>query len=321
MNTKTKISNSNKTPPISINCAFWNIKDKSNPFDSVLASFVKYNKINFLILSENDNISDTEIRNATNLERIQFTKRTSKAKPWLYLYCSKDLIPFIKTHDTVDFKKDDVVDKDPRETEYFAKYLNKFERIVFLSIENNGEKLLVVPIHFPSKVFLSEKKQYLLAKRYKSIITEFAVNNDFSKTIIVGDFNMNPFEDGLIGIDCFHAISSREIAKQPHSFYSIPIECYYNPTWALHGDFKYQTKVEKPAGTYYLERAENIDYYWSLFDQVIMSPNAIPHFNEGSLQLIHEWGAGVKRINLLKDGVPNKSLYSDHLPLIFKLKI
>ena len=85
---------------------------------------------------------------------------------------------------------------------------------------------------------------------------------------------------------------------------------FYNPSWNLLGD-----RFHTP-GTYY--RQSEGSQYWSVLDQVMMRPDMVAHYDVDSLKVLNK----TKNDSLIStNGIPNKTKYSDHLPIIFKLNI
>ena len=71
------------------------------------------------------------------------------------------------------------------------------------------------------------------------------------------------------------------------------------------------------SGTMYYNSSDHINYFWHMYDQVLLRPELIPFFDDKGLEIVTNIGSE----NLLSDiGIVNKK-YSDHLPIIFTLKI
>ena len=69
------------------------------------------------------------------------------------------------------------------------------------------------------------------------MVTEAEEQVGHTRTVIVGDFNMNPFEPGMAGILGFQAVMDRRIAQRitrtvDRKEYSF----FYNPMWSRLGD-------------------------------------------------------------------------------------
>jgi len=126
------------------------------------------------------------------------------------------------------------------------------------------------------------------------------------KTIVVGDLNVNPFESGCIGLGGMHALPFREVAVKARTFQGMVYSKFYNPTWKFFG------KTEAPYTTYYYADSGNdVNFYWNAFDQVLIRPSLILAFDESKFRIIDK----TKSHCLMKNGKPNKTKYSDHLPL------
>jgi hypothetical protein len=83
--------------------------------------------------------------------------------------------------------------------------------------------------------------------------------------------------------------------------------------WGYFGDV-----TGSPAGTYYYERAEQTMYFWNIFDQVLLRPDLLPYFRSEDLQIL----TGDGRSSFLSaKGLPDNSIASDHLPVLFKLHL
>ena len=114
----------------------------------------------------------------------------------------------------------------------------------------SGETLLVVAVHLPSKLWATPDDQIFVA-----------LELGHSSTIVIGDLNMNPFDDGMIQATGFHAIPSHRIAtdrgwknhkgerKVDGKYYPF----FYNPMWNCFG-------VERggPPGTFFRDKANII---------------------------------------------------------------
>jgi len=173
--------------------------------------------------------------------------------------------------------------------------------------------ILLVAIHFPSKLHKSEAEQYAYSR---SVIKELErCENDIGHrhTIIVGDFNMNPFEEGLISADGFNAVVSKQIASTVGKIVDGEhYQFFYNPSWSLMGD------IDNLPGTYFYNKGGYLNYYWHTFDQVILRPELISRFNESSFKIV----TSISAISLLdSNGRPDSDNYSDHLPVVFNFNL
>jgi hypothetical protein len=132
------------------------------------------------------------------------------------------------------------------------------------------------------------------------------------RTVLVGDFNMNPFEAGLVGAAGLHSVMSRQVASRlVRTVQDREYRFFYNPMWSHFGDSK-----RKTAGSYYYDNSEQVNYFWNMFDQVLMRPELAERFDPGELSIV----ASVGSDSLVRaDGRPDGTRYSDHLPIIFRM--
>jgi len=130
-------------------------------------------------------------------------------------------------------------------------------------------------------------------------------------TLIIGDFNAHPFESTCIAADTLHAIPYIDELEEHNQSSAVKrFRKFYNPMWKLIGS------EEKPYGTYYFYKTGVINYYWHIFDQVMIRPPLIDAFDEESLAIISK----TANHRLLKGKRTNRKDYSDHLPLLCKLR-
>ena len=99
------------------------------------------------------------------------------------------------------------------------------------------ESILLALVHLPSKLYMEECDQLQQAIYLREEIETTEAESGNSNTVIIGDFNMNPFESGMIFATAMNALPCLRTAKsapriikgRTHSF-------FYNPTWNLFGD-------------------------------------------------------------------------------------
>jgi hypothetical protein len=125
---------------------------------------------------------------------------------------------------------------------------------------------------------------------------------------------LNPFESGLLSGNGFNAVMSRHIAeKKSRVVQGRTYPFFYNPMWSLFGDAS-----PGPPGTYYNSRSEHISFFWYMFDQVLIRPDLLGSFSNKDLSILDSDG----EISFLtKNGIPDGRMVSDHLPIIFKLRL
>lgn len=133
-------------------------------------------------------------------------------------------------------------------------------------------------------------------------------------TIICGDFNMSPFDCGMVSAQNFNATMDINIANmKTRDIHKKDYELFYNPMWNLLGD----NAAGRTPGSYYLNKKEFTNQFWFILDQVIMRPSIIPLFDIKGLQILTQG----KTYDLLDTNKKISSKFSDHLPLKFKVNI
>ena len=131
-----------------------------------------------------------------------------------------------------------------------------------------------------------------------------------SRTILVGDFNMNPFESGLVSSIGLNSVMSRQVASRgTRTVQGREYPFFYNPMWSHFGDARSAT-----AGSYFYDASQHVSYYWNIFDQVMLRPELADRFHPSQLSIVRAIG----RLSLVRpNGRPDKQKGSDHLPLVF----
>ena len=123
---------------------------------------------------------------------------------------------------------------------------------------------------------------------------------------------MNPFEAGMVGAAGLNAtMVRREALKESRTVQDKMYPFFYNPMWAHFGE-----RDHKPQGTYHYDSHEHVTYYWNMFDQVLVRPGLLDQFPNEGVEIMTEAGGTSL---LTASGRPNRTIGSDHLPLLFRL--
>lgn len=179
-----------------------------------------------------------------------------------------------------------------------------------IRIINNKDILCC--IHLNSKIYSGHEDSreiYMeqIIKDIQAVEQEMQTDN----TIVVGDFNVNPYDPSLVNARYFHGIPVYEETKRKsRTVAGEEYYMFYNPMWNLLGD------TQQPYGTYYYAGTNAVNTYWNIYDQVIIRPVLRERFAEDSLMIIKETQT---RFLLDNKGHPNKKI-SDHLPIVFEIR-
>lgn len=194
-------------------------------------------------------------------------------------------------------------------------------------------------VHFYSKLdgAYAQKVNQVFTYTIRSILKESkSLNIDCGKVMIMGDFNLNPYEElmyhnGKIEGDHLHTFPSRK------SFYHLSKRhdhFFYNPMWLVMGDQRVEsvadyhpsrfrsnyTNLVVEKSKFELLKIKNYEKNYNILDGVLLAKDLVPYF-EDRIWIKDSFMEHCSKKSLLNDDglTLNKDLYSDHLPIIFEL--
>jgi len=174
-------------------------------------------------------------------------------------------------------------------------------------------EVLVAAVHLPSKLFWSGESQSFECVELAQRIADEEDRAGHQRTVLVGDMNMSPFEPGMVSTVGLSGVMSRRIAERAtRVVQGRKYRLFYNPMWGHFGDLHDDT-----AGSYFHDNAEHTNYFWHIFDQVLLRPELAKQFDPKQLSILKSVGT---RSLVRSDGRPDATLYSDHLPIVFELE-
>ncbi len=266
-----------------MNVVFWNV-NKRRPHDQ-LCRIVKASKADLLVLAEctvdaaltgkllTDAGADFRLIN-TNAARVKVLCRT----PGVNLALEKEASNWSILH------------VEPGANQSFSPFL-------------------VAVVHFPSRLHWSVEDLNGHCKWLGDDIRAAEHKRNHQRTLVVGDFNMNPFEQGMVDAHALHAVMSRDVAeRESRTILRRSFTYFYNPMWRLMGD-----PLNGP-GTYFYRKATPVQYFWHTFDQVLLRPALLSIFDDSSLRIVRHDGTG----DIIIQG---KAKASDHYPIQFSLNL
>jgi hypothetical protein len=178
-------------------------------------------------------------------------------------------------------------------------------------------EILLCVVHFPSKLRQNPVDQTQFATHFGSnVLAPAEVKARHARTLLVGDLNMNPYEDGVVVYNGLHAVMTREIAqKAPRLVNRVESNrFFYNPMWRHFGE-----QPDGHAGTYYYRNPKARADFWNVYDQVLVRPDLLPFFRDEDLRILN-YDARLK-VSLLRNRKPDAESISDHLPILLRLSI
>jgi hypothetical protein len=278
-----------------VNILFWNIGEKD--FGDEIAAYAQKHEIDIIVLLE-DHIPQTKLLTTLN----------KKANKYYFCNSNRRRISIYTSFDSRSFKV--------KETN--SSYLSLVE------FEFLRKKILFGGIHLPSKLTLSTSESQAYVAHEVKLEVEFIEDKiGHTNTVLVGDFNMNPFELGMVAPNGFNSVMSRQIAsaiRRKVSGLGIgssrDYHYFYNPMWSYLGDLS-----NFSPGTYYFyEDSFDNHYRWNMLDQILIRPSLMGNFVANSLQIIESDVNGNALIDDTKRTRAKEQL-CDHLPVVFSMDL
>ncbi len=181
-----------------------------------------------------------------------------------------------------------------------------------------GIEIVLVMAHLASPMSKDRPARHSRCIGFAQAIREAERAAGHDRTLVVGDLNVNPFDDALLDVRSLGALADRRTVrrKDPRRFGRRHVEefrLFYNPMWSHFGD------AVEPAGTYYYDQSNpEVDPLWNIFDQVLLRPGLLDRFRSKNLKILTT--DGENRLTA-EDGTPDSRLFSDHLPLLLRLDL
>lgn len=271
---------------------FWNISRK-NLSDSIV-DFVLERQVDVLFLAE-----------ATSETVLEFLKKSRyfiKNRTFYQLDSGLTKIHLLTSYGISAFHNKQHLHKSPR-------------WLVYQLLLPNIISLNLISVHFHSKVNWSPSSLSLECTNLSRDIAIIEKNTNCDNTILIGDFNMNPFEDGIVAANGLNAIQDLDYTdyQKKRNIDNISYKYFYNPMWNFFGDYR------KPYGTHYCRVPGHISNEWNIYDQIIIRPGLKNYLKGKDFVEIISRIKGEKITKAFER--PDKKNYSDHLPVILKLNI
>lgn len=174
---------------------FWNTHNNKD-INHILCDIIVEQKINVAILAEYEDIIEDLINNL-DLKGV-------KMKCYPSIGC--DRLTIFGTLRAV---------RQSRQSKYY-------------SMQIINDKWLLCGVHLPSQMWADERTQILA---FQSVVHDIELaekESSLDKSIVVGDFNQNPYDDGCLGALGFHGIPiSDEAQKLSRMIYDTEYKMFY----------------------------------------------------------------------------------------------
>lgn len=261
---------------------FWNTNNK--PLQNQIANLVRLHNVDILILAEFGVEVETMLEVLNQNDSTLFYYSPSNQCERIHI--------FSKFGNTLGVLRD-------------------YPRLTVRTFEANGyEPFVLGALHLPSKMYMTNFDQLTYAENVHQSIRSIETAIGHQRSLLIGDFNMNPFDIGMVSPKGFNATMSRIIARKiSRVFQNEELYYFYNPMWNFLGDFRHIVQ-----GTYNYSKY----YQWHLFDQVLIRPALFEYIIWESIDILTTDG----QTNFLKsDQKINKNITSDHLPIKITLNL
>jgi len=205
-------------------------------------------------------------------------------------------------------------------TKYFQSYvradkhdlteLHKGRRSSYTSLALTETNLILGFVHGPDLRNYDLESRQSYAERLGAEIRFVISEKKNTKVILLGDFNMNPYDRAMNLASGLNAMSTKEcVQAKVRTHMGEKYDFYYNPMWNLLGD-----DTSGPAGTIY-DTSNQGSYGWSTFDQVLFHHSTLEYYQD--VEILTEVD-GLALTN--QHGRPNSDEFSDHFPLLISLR-
>ncbi|SFT15812.1 Exonuclease III [Sphingobacterium wenxiniae] len=180
----------------------------------------------------------------------------------------------------------------------------------YTSVKCLDNNIFIISVHLPSQMFQHMDGLKSHIRLFRQDIDSLIGDSSKVDIIVIGDFNVNPFEKPMIDFDGFAASNSVNLRKKITHLQNTK-ELYYNPTWKLYRENSFP-------GTKYFRRPSASAYdvlEHHFLDQVVVSYSLSQKIIEEKIKVLEETTTKV-----FFDKMTSSILESDHLPLIYEFK-
>lgn len=182
---------------------------------------------------------------------------------------------------------------------------------VYRVVADQIPEFLLTVAHLPSKLHTDAHTQAVTVDELVTDMDRNETRRGHRRTVLVGDLNMNPFEPEVSGVRGLHGVNSAAVAaRETREVRGNEFRMFYNPMWSLMGD-----RSPGPPGTFYRSAGDAVNYFWNTYDQVLLRSELVPRL----LRLAILDTDGTESL-LTRNGLPDSTNGSDHLPVLFRLE-
>jgi hypothetical protein len=265
-----------------MNALFWNI-NKKYPAERI-KNIIRYHKIDLLILAECEEATSTVLKSINENEtRFKFIGETSK-KIKCFFNSGKGNM---------------------------AKVNHIYNEMLPLRYTNNKNVVNIFCVHLPS-IPNGNKSANVYSEKIAKEVRRIEKETNVFSSIVIGDFNMNPFDIGMVAHHTFNSLmcrdtvlklANRKLNDNTNSY-------YYNPMWSFLGDLS----PCKPGTYFYSKKSYDNNYLWNMLDQVLINSTFLSNFTLNSVGIIQH--DGISDLNIMSNKPYSDS---DHYPIFLSI--
>jgi len=260
-----------------VNILFWNLKGNKN--EKWIADTIQENDVDIAIFAEYHGVLFSDLFSLLKNEYMQFDG---------YGACEKVTLICKKTINTVVRREQ--------------------SRYTLYSCFVDDDTYNIIGLHLPAPPWATSSDRKSVIRSIVQDIIELEKESQSKKTVVIGDFNCNPFSEEIIEKDAFNAVLFKTIINEQEivEYNEKKHRRFYNPV------INYLSEKTQTFGSIYCSSG-NYQLYWNSYDQVLVRKELI----EGIDSVKY-----IKMINgksLIKRVRPDETI-SDHLPLLVCVK-
>jgi endonuclease/exonuclease/phosphatase family metal-dependent hydrolase len=181
----------------------------------------------------------------------------------------------------------------------------------YVLFPDTQNELLLTTVHLRSGL-QKEKEQNEECRKVARKIAELEEARKHHRSLVIGDFNANPEDARMYSATGFHAVTQRhEALRLERVVDKVTYRFFYNPMARFAGQ-----QLPLPSGTYYWYRPIHDLRPWNTFDQVLLRPDLLPHFEDRSVEILTTCGDVPLHG---RRAAPNPKVGSDHFPILVTL--
>lgn len=252
---------------------FWNLKKNAN--EKYIVDLLTEQSVDIAIFAEYCNTSFSTVIELLKNNYIHYDGYGACEK--ITLLCKKDISISIK-----------------REQDRYTLY----------SVCMHNSQYNIIGVHLPAPPNSDANDRKCIIRDLVSDTNELELQSKNYQTIVIGDFNCNPFNEEIIQKDSFNAVLYKPLieAQETVTYMRKKYRRFYNPI------INYISEATQTYGSFYYSSG-NAPLYWNCFDQILVRRCLCEN-----IQRI-EYIKGIKGKQLIKECKPNDAI-SDHLPLL-----